>query len=325
MAGASGGLLAASTARAGGLGSIAMPMLRKDTGEAKDPCGSLAKLREEVRIFRAGAPAAPLCIGFVEDHCLQRRGDFSLILDAVAEHEPEFVQVFAPASTSLVQSIRGAHSGVRIMAQVGSSSEAKRVIGEAKVDVVIAQGKEAGGHGLRPEMSSGTLPFARRVVQLAEGTGTLVLAAGGIVDGAGAAAALVLGCDGAVLGTRLWATEQALGDQEKKNRLPAADCDDVVRTRLYDKLNNKCQKEETNGLLWRHPYDTCGVIRPETWAEDATKSWTTEEARAYLKSNFALAGDGVGSINGIEDAEEIVKNIAGDMSSALVRASSLVS
>ena len=104
------------------------------------------------------------------------------------------------------------------------------------MDGVIAQGKEAGGHGMHPEMSSGTLPFARRVVDLAETLAAgeeqrrvFVLAAGGIVDGAGAAAALCLGCDGAVLGTRLWATHQALGSERKKAELPRADCDDVMR------------------------------------------------------------------------------------------------
>ena len=69
---------------------------------------------------------------------------------------------------------------------------------------------------------------------------TIVLAAGGITDGRGLAAALSLGCDGIVLGTRLWATKEALGDStgKKRDALLRAEGDDVVRTRTFDAIQN---------------------------------------------------------------------------------------
>merc|ERR1719158_2664951 len=140
MASVSGGSLAAATARSGSLGSIAMPLLRGAAqGNERDPCGSLAKLDEEVRTFRREAPAgAPLCLAFLEDHVLQRRsGSYSLIVDAIEDHRPEFVQVFAPASNKIIRLMRDCPNAPLVLAQVGSVQEAKRVVNEAKVDVVI--------------------------------------------------------------------------------------------------------------------------------------------------------------------------------------------
>ena len=76
--------------------------------------------------------------------------------------------------------------GALVFAQVGSIKEATEALA-CGVDGVIAQGREAGGHGLRSELGSGTLPLAARIVELARGNEAtkevVVLAAGGIVDG----------------------------------------------------------------------------------------------------------------------------------------------
>mmetsp|Transcript_12485 Transcript_12485/g.31702 ORF Transcript_12485/g.31702 Transcript_12485/m.31702 type:complete len:131 (-) Transcript_12485:383-775(-) len=99
MDGVSGGALAAAAARAGALGSIACAGMT-------DP----ERIKREVQIFRVESPAgSPLCLGFLEDKCLQHgNGDFAPILDAIGEHEPQFVQLYAPASDSLIAQIRRA-------------------------------------------------------------------------------------------------------------------------------------------------------------------------------------------------------------------------
>ena len=71
---------------------------------------------------------APLCIGFIEDQCIQRRGDTSLITDTIRKYEPSFVQIFAPASTELIKAIRSLGVNCKILAQVGCEREARRVI-----------------------------------------------------------------------------------------------------------------------------------------------------------------------------------------------------
>ena len=102
----------------------------------------------------------------------------------------------------LARLIRAA--GVALIIQVTDLEEARQAI-DAGADVIVAQGTEAGGHGGRRS----TLPFVPVVADLA--APTPVLAAGGIADGRGVAAALVLGAAGVLLGTRFLATPEALG------------------------------------------------------------------------------------------------------------------
>jgi len=93
------------------------------------------------------------------------------------------------------------HGGV-VLQSVGSAETAKRAV-DAGVDVVVAQGWEAGGH---VQGDVATLPLVPRVVDAVPETP--VVAAGGIADGRGIAATLALGADGAWLGTRFLATER---------------------------------------------------------------------------------------------------------------------
>jgi nitronate monooxygenase len=97
--------------------------------------------------------------------------------------------------------------GAALIVQVTDIEEAHRAV-EVGADVIVAQGTESGGHGGQRGMS--TLPFVPMVVDLAGATP--VLAAGGIADGRGVAAALTLGAAGALIGTRFQATLEALVD-----------------------------------------------------------------------------------------------------------------
>ena len=93
---------------------------------------------------------------------------------------------------------------------------------------MIAQGTEAGGHNL------GTLPtFALLPLVVDAAAPALVLGAGGIADGRGLAAALMLGADGAWIGTRFVATQESLAHEDYKNRLVLAQGRDTVRTRVF--------------------------------------------------------------------------------------------
>ena len=94
-----------------------------------------------------------------------------------------------------VESIRQA--GAFVIVQVTDLEEARQAV-DLGADVIVAQGTEAGGHGARRGRS--TLPFVPVVVDLA--APVPVLAAGGIADGRGIAAALALGAAGAMIGTR---------------------------------------------------------------------------------------------------------------------------
>jgi enoyl-[acyl-carrier protein] reductase II len=124
--------------------------------------------------------------------------------------------------------IPAAHAaGIAVLHQVGSVDAAVRAH-QAGVDVIIAQGVEAGGH-VAGQVS--TMVLVPRIVEAV--SPALVLAAGGIADGRGLAAALCLGADGVVMGTRFLATPEANAHPAYKARLVAAHEDDTVRTILF--------------------------------------------------------------------------------------------
>jgi enoyl-[acyl-carrier protein] reductase II len=115
-------------------------------------------------------------------------------------------------------------AGARVWMQVGSVAEAREAVAVG-VDGVIVQGREAGGH------VRGTAPLHTLLPEvIAAVAPRLVLAAGGIVDGASAAAAFSAGADGVWVGTRLVASEESEAHPEYKQRLTAANASTAVTT-----------------------------------------------------------------------------------------------
>ena len=307
MAGVSGGALAAAVTRAGGLGFI-----------AAGHCNNAEGLATQVNLFLSAAPlgAAPM-LGFI-GYSSMKGGDLLKISAAIDEHKPKICQFFAPSIVNGGANVKLAQSkGALVFAQVGSVQEANEAL-DAGVDGVIAQGREAGGHGLHTELGSGTLPFAARVVELARSKAkdVVVLAAGGIVDGRGLAAALSLGCDGAVLGTRLWASQEAMGDasgvkREVSSWLPGrtvfaslhaplssllniqallkAECDDVLRTKVFDILQDVGSADP-----WPQPFNSVGALKNDTTAqwhgvEDELKGQLQAEDPKVRVDMFAIS------------------------------------
>jgi len=122
-------------------------------------------------------------------------------------------------------------AGTRVWEQVGSVDAARRAV-EDGIDLVVAQGEEAGGH------SYGGLPTTVLVPLVVDAVApSLVLAAGGISDGRGLAAALMLGADGAWIGTRFVATAESAAHEEYKERLVTARATDTVRTHVFGPEN----------------------------------------------------------------------------------------
>ena len=124
--------------------------------------------------------------------------------------------------------VAAAHAaGVKVFNQVQSVEQARRAV-RAGVDLIAAQGTEAGGH----TGTSATLPLVPAVVDVA---GAIpVVAAGGIGDGRGLAAVLLLGAEGAWIGTRFVASQEAASADWAKQRVVAASADETVLTRAYD-------------------------------------------------------------------------------------------
>ncbi len=119
-------------------------------------------------------------------------------------------------------------SGALMVCQVQTEAMARAALDQG-ADMLVAQGGEAGGHGV----SRGTIALVPALVDMA-GPRVPVVAAGGIADGRGLAAALMLGAAGVVLGTRLYATEEAAGFDAAKQRIVAASGDDSARGIVFD-------------------------------------------------------------------------------------------
>lgn len=331
MARVSGGKLAAETCRAGGLGFIAGGYL-----------SNIPNLDEQIQIFKDTAKEYgqefPLCIGFIGHACFSSPEGWKNFKYVMETHKPEVVQFFAPSVVdhpTLGNNISLAKSyNAKVMTQVGNVEEAMKAL-DSGTDALIAQGSEGGGHGLRRELGNGTLSLARTLVSFTrqQGKEIPVLAAGGITDGKGVAAALMLGCDGAVLGTRLWASAESTGNQRLQQRLvEAKSCDDVLRTTAFDQFYNA---NPTTKSPWPYPYDSISAVRNQTsekWdskydklAELLTKRDDSNPLDGYRQGlsdgnpDVAVvhSGQGVGLITSIEPAYDLVVRISDEAEEAI--------
>lgn len=120
--------------------------------------------------------------------------------------------------------------GGKVILTVGNAGQAKQAV-DAGVDIIVAQGWEAGGH-VWSEVAS--LPLVPAIIDAVSGRVPVVLA-GGIGDGRGLAAALALGAEGVVLGTRLLLSHEAGVHEEYKERLLQAKETDTVYTDIFEK------------------------------------------------------------------------------------------
>jgi len=208
MAGTATAELTAAVSEAGGFGLLG----------GTTP-GGADWLRQQIRAVRERT-SRPFGVGFITAF----PGLAALVQVALEERVAAVSHSFADP-TPYVEAAHAA--GVRVLNQVQTVAQA-RTAAAAGVDIIAAQGTEAGGH----TGYSGTLPLVPAVVDVA---GSIpVLAAGGIADGRGLAAALMLGAEGVWVGTRFVASAEAAGAAWVKDRIVASTADDTVLTHAYD-------------------------------------------------------------------------------------------
>jgi len=203
--------LAAAVSNAGGLGI--MPFNANPPPLLRDEIRRLRALTDKpfgVNVLLSG-PHLPFSIDEIIEVCLDER-------------VPVLSTFWGDPSPYVARAHAG---GVRVIDQVGSVNDAQRAA-RAGVDAVVAQGVEAGGH-LAGEVT--TMALVPRVVDAVEPVP--VVAAGGIGDARGLVAALALGAQGVMLGTRLIATPEAYAHPVYKERILAAREDQTVRTTLF--------------------------------------------------------------------------------------------
>ena len=254
MAGASGGALAAAVSMAGGLGLIGGGYGDGDWLDAQF----------------AAAGNRPVGCGFIT-WSLARQPQ---LLAPVLARGPQALMLSFGDPAPFAPAIREA--GVPLVCQVQDMAGARQALA-AGADVIVAQGGEAGGHGSSPRIgaSRGTLTLVPEIADLIASCApeTLLVAAGGIADGRGLAAALMLGADGVLVGSRFWATREALVAPALQAAAVAAGGDDTLRGHAPD---------VARGLDWPAGY-SIRVLRNAFMAR-----WHGREAE--LKAAFGSEG-----------------------------------
>jgi nitronate monooxygenase len=178
---------------------------------------------------------------------------------------------------------------------------------DAGADILIAQGTEAGGHGA----SRTTIDIVPAIVDLAAGR-VPVAAAGGIGDGRGLAAMMMLGASGVLLGTRFYASQECDGPEEAKRRICAASSGNSVRGIIFDLSRNNVWPAPFTGRCLINDHARRWIGR-EVELMQNVKAVTAEYAAAKAAGNFdiaaVIAGEAVGLIHDIPPAAEIVDRI----------------
>src|SRR5215469_11429884 len=294
MGGASGGALAAAVSNGGGLGLIG--------GGRPDP----GWLDHELEIVAQGTRKR-WGIGFQS-----WATDVGAIERALTYH-PSAVMLSFGDPMPLVGPIRSA--GAALIIQVTDVAEARQAI-EAGADVIVAQGTEAGGHGGRRS----TLPFVPVVVDLAHPTP--VLAAGGIADGRGVAAALALGAAGALLGTRFLVTLEALVPPSVAKAVIGHGGEDTERSRVSDIAMGTPWPAKYPARTLRNPFFDQWRGREEELAADpaARQAYREAVARGDLPQKPVWASEAIDLITEISPAADLVGALAAQAEEALAGA-----
>ncbi len=306
MAFVTGGRLAAAVSEAGGLGIIG--------GGYAGLLGGEPDLAAELAMV-AGRQFG---VGFIT-WALARA---PAALDQALERAPHCVFLSFGDPRPFAEVIR--RSGAKLICQVQTLRHIDEAL-EAGASVIVAQGTEAGGHGARRS----TLPFVPEVADYLtrHSPATVLLAAGGIADGRGLAAALMLGADGVVVGTRFWASTEALTPAAFTNRAERATGDDTVRTKSIDRLRGTPWPDEFSFRVLANKLT-------EKWADRETEAaaafgslaaaYADARSRQDLDMVVTVAGECVGLIHDRPTAGTIIDAMVVEARAAIGRGARLV-
>ena len=297
MGAVSGGTLAAAVSRAGGLGLIG--------------CGYLSPDWIDAAFQDAGNE--PVGIGFITWWLERHPEQFA----AALAHRPRAIMLSFGDPAPWIGRARDA--GATVLCQVQSLADA-RAAAAAGAELIVAQGSEAGGHGAR----RGTLGLVPAVADAVAPLPTL--AAGGIADGRGLAAALLLGAGGVLVGTRFLASAESLASPAQKARLLAASGDETRRTTVFDRVR---------GIAWP------GRFTGRALTNDFTRRWHGREAELEaalategprykaaseagdLDTALTWSGEGVDLIRDVPTAVELVARLVAEAETALAAGAAL--
>lgn len=295
MGGSAGGALAAAVSNGGGLGLVGAGREGSDWVEPQ-----LAMVAE--RTDKSWG------VGFIS------WGTEVATVKRALQHQPRAVMLSFGDPRPFIGLIRDA--GVALILKATDLDEARQAV-ELGADVIVAQGTEAGGHGALRGRS--TLPFVPAVVDLAGSTP--ILAAGGIADGRGLAAALTLGAAGALIGTRFQASAETLADPGITRAILDGRGQDTERSTVLDIARGAQWPTKYPGRSLAHPYLDQWRGRETDLAadEEAKRRYRQAATNGEFPSEPVWASEAVDLISDIKPAAELVESLAIQAEEALIR------
>ena len=207
---------------------------------------------------------------------------------------------------------RAHEGGAKVSHMASTVAEAERAV-EAGADVIVAQGTEGGGHvGVM-----GTMPLVRMVVNAV--APVPVVAAGGVADGAGLAAALALGAEGVLLGTRFLASPESPLSADKKQAILDSDGHNTALTEIPDLIS---------GRVWPGAYarTTRNRLIEDWMGREGELRYRRAEVAALVQeahqagdpdNSVMYTGQTAGLINDIQPVSAIVQNIVAEAEAIL--------
>jgi len=301
MASVSGSELAAAVSNAGGIGSfggvqMSPSMLRKEIRLTKEQLLPGKPFGVDILLPKVGGGARKTNKDYTG-------GTLPELIDIIIEEGVKlFISAVGVPDKWVVDKLHAA--GIVCANMVGAPQHVPKAL-DVGIDLIIAQGTEAGGH----TGDIATLPLIPQCVDLVKGktnyfgSPVLVVAAGGIYDGRGLSAALCLGAVGAWVGTRFIACEEANSSMVHKKRVVAAKSSDTLRTLVF--TGRPCRVMKTD-------YVNSWESRPEeirTLTQAGKVPWMEEvNAGKSVHAEFfpTLMGQAAGAINDIKPAKDVV-------------------
>ncbi|MBY8976796.1 nitronate monooxygenase [Rhodobacteraceae bacterium NNCM2] len=295
MAFAGGGKLASAVSAAGGLGLVGGGYGDRDW------------IADQIDI----AGNQPIGCGFIT-WALNKQPE---LLDMVLERGPSAIFLSFGDPAPFMDRI--GEAGVPVICQVQTLRDAKHAIALG-ASVIVAQGSEAGGHGER----RATFTLVPEVADYIAGHApeTLLCAAGGVADGRGLAAALMLGADGVLVGSRFWASDEALVQPDMLQAGLDATGDDTIRTNVVDFVRGYDWPERYSVRVLQNEFtdkwhgDVPGLAA-ELTAEAA--KWQEGWTRGDPSKANTFIGEGAGLIRDKRPAASILEDMVREAEQAL--------
>jgi len=309
--------IAFAVTSAGGFGFV---------GNATDGSAALKEKIQGLRTKLGVPPNAPLPMGFgLLGWILDKPTDDDRVI-AILEGRPTAIWFsFGSDLGKYIKKVRNYEAGKEhktlVFVIVSSLADALRAVDEWKVDAIVVQGNEAGGHG--GSESPPMFALVQAVLKAIPRNGPFIIAAGGISTGAQIAGLLTMGVDGVVLGTRFLFTPECTMPEDKRQVLLEADLNATTRSMAFDEVNrtmgwpDKCDGRAINNSIIKDSQQGLSL--------DERLKLYDESAKNGEKDRLVVwAGVGAGLTNEIKPAAEVLKDLHEETVQHLKAASSLL-